>query len=301
MPPTTSRFAGLALLAVTAIGWGLNWPAIKFILADWPPLFSRGVAGTAGAAVLVAIALSRGESLRVPRGAFLPLAAAAFTNVFAWMGFTTIAMKSLSVAECALLVYTMPIWVTVLSWPLLGIRMTWRTTFALLLGCAGILTLFGGRHIDFTTAKVMGIALSLLAAFCFALGSILNRRPLPLQPYALVGWQVGLACVPMIVIGLLFEHPVLPAITPAGWSALLYMALVPMALCYVTWFATLRRMPATNAAVGTLTVPVIGAVSAALMLDEPLGMREIAAVVLTIAGVWLALSKPLAKEPTTAM
>ncbi|HRF10002.1 MAG TPA: DMT family transporter [Xanthobacteraceae bacterium] len=292
MQPTPSRFAGLALLAITAIGWGLNWPAIKFILADWPPLFSRGVAGTAGAAVLIAIALWRGESLRVPRSAFLPLAAAAFTNVFAWMGFTTIAMKYLSVAECALLVYTMPIWVTVLSWPLLGIRMTGRTTFALLLGCAGILTLFGGRHIDFTTAKVAGIVLSLLAAFFFALGSILNRRPLPLQPYALVGWQVGLACVPMIVIGLLFEHPVLPAITPAGWSALLYMALIPMALCYVTWFATLRRMPATNAAIGTLTVPVIGAVSAALLLNEPLGVREISAVVLTIAGVWLALSKP---------
>jgi drug/metabolite transporter (DMT)-like permease len=301
MKDTTSRFAGLALLAITTIGWGLNWPAIKFILSDWPPLFSRGVAGIVGATVLIAIALSRGESLRVPRSAFLPLAAAAFTNVFSWMGFTTVAMKYLSVAESALLVYTMPIWVTVLSWPLLGIRMTWRTTFALLLGCAGILTLFGGRHLDFTTTKIAGITLSLLAAFFFALGSILNRRTLPLQPYALVGWQVGLACVPMVVIGLLFEHPVLPAITPAGWSALLYMALIPMALCYVTWFATLRRMPASTAAIGTLMVPVIGVISAAAMLDEPLGIRETAAVVLTIAGVWLALSKPEAKDVKAAM
>lgn len=292
MKLATSRFTGLALLAVTAIGWGLNWPAIKLILADWPPLFSRGVAGTTGAAMLIAIALSRGESLRVPRTAWLPLLAAAFTNVFSWMGFTTIAMKYLSVAECSLLVYSMPIWVTVLSWPLLGIRMTWRTTFALLLGCAGILTLFGASHIDFTTAKIAGIVLSLLAALFFALGSILNRRPIPLQPYALVGWQVGLACVPMIFIGLLFEHPVLHAITPAGWSALLYMALIPMALCYVTWFATLKRMPAATAAIGTLMVPVIGVITAALMLGEPLGIREIAAVALTIAGVWLALSKP---------
>jgi drug/metabolite transporter (DMT)-like permease len=179
--------------------------------------------------------------------------------------------------------------------------MTWRTTFALLLGCAGILTLFGGSHIDFTTAKIVGIVLSLLAAFFFALGSILNRRALPLQPYTLVGWQVGLSCLPMIVIGFLFERPVLHAITPAGWSALIYMALVPMGLCYITWFATLRRMPAPTAAIGTLMVPVIGIISATMMLGEPLGTREIVAVVLTIAGVWLALSKPHAKNVKAAM
>ncbi len=72
------------------------------------------------------------------------------------------------------------------------------------------------------------------------------------------------------------------------------MALIPMALCYVTWFATLRRMAPTTAAIGTLAVPVIGVITAAMMLGEPLGAREIAAVVLTIAGVWLALSKPAA-------
>ena len=119
-----SHLTGLALLAITAIGWGLNWPAIKFVLADWPPLFSRGVAGTAAAVLLALLCVMRRESLRVPAAAFAPLAAASFTNVFSWMGFTTIAMKYLSVAEASLLVYTMPIWVTLLSWPLLGAKPT---------------------------------------------------------------------------------------------------------------------------------------------------------------------------------
>lgn len=289
---TKSYWTGIALLAITAIGWGLNWPAIKFVLADWPPLFARGCAGVAGAAVLAAIALARGESLRV-QTSFLPaLVLAAFTNVFAWMGFSTIAMQHLSVAECALLVYTMPIWVALLSWPILGIRFTARSTFALLLGCAGLLVLFAGKPIDFTSGKLFGICFALLAAIFFAFGSILNRRAPPLAPYALVAWQVGLACVPMFAIGLLFEKPALSAITVPGSFALLYMALIPMALCYVTWFATLRRLPAPSAAMGTLGVPVIGVIAAAITLGEPLGVREIAAVVLTIGGVSLALSKP---------
>jgi drug/metabolite transporter (DMT)-like permease len=286
------QWTGVALLAITAIGWGLNWPAIKFILSDWPPLFSRGVAGMIGAALLAAFAIVRGESLRVSPDLLPRLAFASFTNVFAWMGFTTIAMKHLSVAECALLVYTMPIWVTLLSWPLLGIRLDYRSTFALLLGFAGLLILFGSQQFAFDSGKVSGIFLSLSAAILFALGSILNKRALPLGPFALVAWQVALACVPMTAIGLIFEQPDLSALKTPGWFALAYMALVPMAICYVTWFATLRHLSAPTAAIGTLAVPVIGVVSAAMMLGEPLGLREIAAVVLTIAGVWLALAKP---------
>ena len=40
-----------------------------------------------------------------------------------------------------------------------------------------------------------------------------------------------------------------------------------------------------------LTVPLIGVISAALILGEPLGIREVAAMVLVLGGVTLALQK----------
>ena len=46
-PPSHARWHGFLFLAVTSIGWALNWPAIKILLREWPPLFSRGVAGFA--------------------------------------------------------------------------------------------------------------------------------------------------------------------------------------------------------------------------------------------------------------
>ena len=107
-----SRRIGLLAIGVTAIGWGLNWPIIKLLLREWPPLFSRGTAGIAAALGLAAFAALRGERLLVPLGTFRPLALAAATNVFAWMGLSTLAMVWLTVAEGALLVYTMPIWAT---------------------------------------------------------------------------------------------------------------------------------------------------------------------------------------------
>jgi flagellin-like protein len=108
---------GLFFLASTAIGWGLNWPAMKIILRDWPPLFARGISGLVATLILFAIAAANRERLSVQRKAWAPLLFASFTNVFAWMGFTTISMTTLSISESALLVYTMPIWATLLAWP----------------------------------------------------------------------------------------------------------------------------------------------------------------------------------------
>jgi hypothetical protein len=116
------KWIGFLCLGVTAFGWALNWPLMKLLLQQWPPLFARGLAGVAAALILFSIAKARGQPLEVPREAIPRLLFASFTNVFAWMGFSTVAMKFVPVGEGALIVYTMPIWATLLAWPLAGIR-----------------------------------------------------------------------------------------------------------------------------------------------------------------------------------
>lgn len=285
------RSIGFLCLVVTAFGWALNWPLMKLLLQQWPPLFARGLAGCCAALILAALALARGQSLAVPREAVPRLLFASFTNVFAWMGFGTVAMKFVTVGEGALLAYTMPIWAMLFAWPLLHVRPTLRDCAALVLGVAGVALLLGGGGFDFSASKLTGIALALACAILFALGNVLNRKPLPMPPLAVVAWQVGIGCLAMLVLGIAFEHPDYSAITPLGLGCFAYMTLMPMGICYLTWFETLRRLPPTSASTGMLLVPVIGVVSAAIILGEPLGVREIGAMVLTLGGVTLALRR----------
>lgn len=286
-----SRSIGAALLVATALGWGLNWPGMKLLIREWPPLMSRGFAGLVAAALLAVIAARKGEALRFPPAAAPRLAAAAFTNVFAWMGFSTLAMQWLSVAEGALLVYTMPVWATLLAWPLLGQRPNLRALAGLALALAGVGLLLGGRGVALDPGKTAGVALALGAAFLFALGATLNRQPLPLGAFAGAAWQVGLGSAPMIATGLLVEDLTLARVTPVGWAVLAYMTVVPMALCYLTWFAALRRLPPAAAATGMLITPLIGVTAGAVILGEAFGAREILAVALTLSGVALALRR----------
>lgn len=282
---------GFLCLGVAASGWAFNWPLMKLLLQDWPPLFARGVAGLTASLVLAVIALSQRQSLRVPREAMPRLLLSSFTNVFAWMGFGTMAMKFVTVGEGALIIYTMPIWAMLFAWPFLDQRPTGRDVIALVLAMAGVTLILGGSGYAFDAGKLIGIVLSLSSATLFALGNVVNRTPLPMPRLAIVVWQVGLGCLAMLIPGILFERPNYGAISPVGFACLVYMTLVPMGVCYIAWFETLRRLPTLAASTGLLLVPVLAVIAAAIVLGEPLGMREVAAVAITLGGVTLALQR----------
>jgi len=285
------KWIGSLCLGVTAFGWALNWPLMKLLLQQWPPLFSRGLAGVVSALILFSIAKVRGQALEVPREAVPRLLFASFTNVFAWMGFGTVAMKFVPVGEGALIVYTMPIWAILLAWPLAGARPKFSDIAAIVLGFGGLAILLGGNGLSFDGGRIVGIVLLFSAAILFAIGNILNRTPLPMPPLVVVAWQVGLGCLAMLILGIAFEQPNFGALTAGGLACQIYMTLVPMGICYLTWFETLRRLPPSSASTGMLLVPLIGVISAAVILGEPLGIREVVAMVLVLGGVTLALQK----------
>lgn len=280
---------GFAYLAITASGWALNFTLMKFLLLDWPPLFSRGLAGLVGATALALLALFLGEPLALPRRLVGRILGEALTNVFAWMGFSTLALLWLPVGQNLLLIYTMPIWAMLLAWPINGTKPTRRNVLSLTLGLAGVVLLFGGQGTVFRREELMGFALSLGAALLFALGTVLNRTPIAMPFVARTAWQVGLGCLPMMLLGLIFEHPRFSALSPAGFGIMIYMAIVAMALCYVTWFAALRYLAPSTASASLLSVPVLGMVLAAMLLGEPFGLQQAIALVLTLSGVALAL------------
>jgi drug/metabolite transporter (DMT)-like permease len=282
---------GLGLLVATGLMWGLNWPFVKFLLTELPPFSIRAASGLIGTAIVVAIALARRESLRPPPGQWGRLCLAASLNVTAWMALTTLSLLWLRASETTILAYTLPIWSAVLAWPLLGERPTAARGLGLLLGLAGVglLVAHGAPDGVDPWAKLPGVALALAAAMLFALGTVLAKRtPVTMPPAALVAWQTGLGMLPLILLWLVFETPDFAALDTRSWLALAYGGGLAFGLAYITWFAALRRLPASVATIGSLLAPVVGVLASAAMLGDPLGLREIGALALTLSGVALA-------------
>ena len=281
---------GFVLLVIASVGWGLNFPIMKHLLAEWPPLSSRGLCGILGAVALAMIAVLRQQSLRVPDKMRLHLVLVSTLTIGGWVAFMGIALLWLNASEAAVLAISTPVWVALLARPILGERLSLVRAVALAVALAGITVLIGGNGVDASAEKLPGIACALAGAVCVALGTVLTKHfPLAMPPLSLAAWQIGIGCVPIAIVGLALEQPQLAALSPVGWASMVYMTLIQFCLCYVCWFAALERLPAATASIGTLLVPVVGVLGASAMLNEPLGLREIAALAFTLGGVAVAL------------
>jgi drug/metabolite transporter (DMT)-like permease len=276
-------------LAITSVGWGFNWPVTKFLIGELPPLTLRGTTGVIGAALLAVLALLRSQTLAVEARLWPRLVLYALLNVTGWMVLMGLALLWLPASEAALIAYTMPVWASLLAWPVLGERPTLLRTIALVMAFAGLAAIMGGNGVTASEEKLPGIIMALGGAIGFALGTVLAKKyPLLMPPIPAAAWQIGLGCVPIAIVGLLVETTHLDRVTTVGWWLLVYSTVIQFCIAYVSWFAALARLPASVAAIGTMAVPVIGVVASAIALHEPLGPTQIVALLFTLFGVVLA-------------
>lgn len=287
--PAGAAGTGFAFLMVTSVGWGLNFPVMKFILTEWPPLAARGLSGIVGAIGLALLALLLKQDLKVPRVLLPRIIGISLLSVASWAAFMGLALVWLRGTEAAVVAASMPVWVSLLALAILKEQFSLLRAVALAAGLAGLAILFGAEGFDANAGKWPGIAFAFIGTICVALGTVLTKRlPFHLPPISLAAWQIGVGCVPVAIAGLLLEDPHLSAFSASGWAAMAYLTFVQFCVCYACWFAALQRLPASTASIGTLMVPVVGVLSSGLLLGEPLGLREFAALALTLGGVVLA-------------
>lgn len=291
-----SRAEGICLLLFTACCWGMTWPQAKFLLSMLPPFSMRTLCGVAGSLFAFLLAAARRERLMPPREQWPWLIAFAMLNYGLFVVLTTLALVWLSASEAVVITYTLPIWASILAWPMLGERLNLRRIAAILLGCGGVAAMVGigfapasaGAAGQGVWAKLPGASVALAAAWLFGLGTVVAKKhPLRMPPTAGVAWQAAIGTIPVLLLSL-WERPVWSGVSLGGWAAVGYIAVFPFSLAYLTWFRALKLVPASTAATTVLVSPMVGVLGSALMLGDALGPRQWLALAMTLMGVALA-------------
>src|SRR5713101_4757991 len=96
----------LTLLVLLALGWGVNWPIMKVVMTEMPPLHFRVLCLGVGAAALFAIARANRLPIRVPSGAWPRLIAITLFNVAAWNVLAVYGVTFMESGRAAILAYT---------------------------------------------------------------------------------------------------------------------------------------------------------------------------------------------------
>lgn len=277
--------AGLLLLALLALGWGLNWPVMKIVLTDVPPLYFRGVCLVVGGLGILAIARVAGHALAIPAGALPRLLAVTLFNIVGWNVLAIYGVGLLPSGRAALLGYTMPVWGVLLSAWVLGERLTPRRIAGLGLGLAGVFFLMGGS-LDIFAAAPVGALCMLGAAWSWAIGVVLLKRlPVGLPTTSLTGWMMLIGGLPLLAAALALETGDLRV--PGFWPAfgVVYNVLVAFMFCYWAWNKIVLMVPVGVSSLSSLVTPLIGVAGGMVLLGERPGWREGVAAILILGAV----------------
>src|SRR5262249_28145310 len=284
-----SRF-GLVLLVLVTLGWGVNWPILKIVLAEVPPLTFRGACLVVGGAGVLVLARLAGLSLAIPRSMWARLLALAAGNIVGWNVFVIYGVALVPSGRAALLAYTMPLWSTLLSAWLLGERLNARRAVALALGMAGVAALLGGDALRMS-ASLTGPALLIGAAVSWAAGVVLLKRyALPVPTVTLTGWMMLVGAVPIVAAAIPLEHAAWQPIGTAAALGLVYNIVVSFMFCYWAWNRLVLMVPVSVSSISSLATPVVGVASGMALLGEPLTWNEVAAAVSILGAIALVIT-----------
>lgn len=288
-----ARAAGIAFTLVAALLWSLGGLGIKLVdasplsIAGWRCAFALPVFVVAIGPAVVARTGGRALRSRYVWGAAVAYAVTLVSFV--------VATRLTTAANAIVLQYTGPIYVALLSGPVLGERIARKDVLAL----AGVvvgLVVFSLQ--DLSAAGRLGIAAALLSGVAFAALPLFLRLEL-LRGEATPGSSVmaillgnalgAAACLPAMV-----GTP--PADAPS-WAIVAGLGLFQIGAAYLCYGAGVRRLRAVETSVVTTVEPVLNPVWVALGTGERPGPFAIVGGLVIVGSVALQGAWPARRPP----
>jgi drug/metabolite transporter (DMT)-like permease len=274
---------GYLYLTLAMVLVGSTVVASKIAAAGMPPFTATAL--RFALALPCFLVLLRVSGQRLPRpdvrdGALLVVQGLAGTA-----GYTALLMAGLratSALDAGVILGTLPVVSAVVAVFVLGERPRPALLATVALAGVGLLVL---QPADAGAGSMTGNALVFGAVVCEALFILLNKRVrMDISPLALSTLMSAIGLAASLPFALA-EGGAMAAATPAALLAVAWYALLPTVGGFLLWYAGTARVGGTEAALFTALAPVAALLLAALLLDEPVGTRQLAGIAFVLAAV----------------
>jgi probable blue pigment (indigoidine) exporter len=272
---------------VVVLVWGLNYLFVNTGLQFTGPLWLatlRAAFGVLASAALLAF-LGGGRRLdrRSRRDAFL----LGIPNITAFFGLWFVAARSVLPGVAAVVIYTFPLWVALLSAPVLSHRLTFRHWVSVVVGFAGVALISQIGTLTGSHIALPAILELVVAALAWALATVVIQRRfrreemLEANLFQLLGGFVGL-----LAVTLLLTPVPLPPMVPELWATVVWLGVLGTAVAYSVWFDLLGRTRAATLSAYLFLVPVVALTASAVVFHERLSYLQLVGVVLVLASIY---------------
>jgi drug/metabolite transporter (DMT)-like permease len=296
-----SLVAWVALLIVWVV-WGSTYLSIRIGDETIPPLVLAGVRYLVAGAIMFPFAYRKAASAARAAGA-----TRYWPRRSQWLGCAVVGILLLGAngAVCvgettvpsglaALLVATVPLWLLGLDAVLNHARLGLAPVAGLAVGLAGV-GLLSGLGGGKAGVSVSGVAIILVAAAAWALGTIMSRRVATPASAALTSaMELLIGGAVLLVLAAVtgeFGSFRLSAVSDRSWLALGYLIVVGSIVAFSAYVIAVRMLPTTTVATYAYVNPVIAVLLGTLILNEPLSLGMLAGGVLIVGAVVLVVRR----------
>jgi drug/metabolite transporter (DMT)-like permease len=290
LPAERERLLALGAALVTVTLWASAFVGIRDAGRDLSPGALALGRLTIASVALGLIVLARREPLPSRRD----LGVIAFVGVF-WFGLYNLALieaeRRVDAGTAAMLVNIGPILIAVLAGLVLHEGFPSRLLGGMAIAFAGVVVI-GSATSDGGLTPSWGALLCLVAAIGYAVGVVAQKPVLTRVSALQVTW---LACTFGAVVCLPFAGTLSGELPDAPGSAIgwmVYLAVAPMAIGFLTWGYALARTTAGRMGSMTYLVPPIAILLGWLLLGETPPALAVAGGALCLAGVFVAQRRP---------
>jgi drug/metabolite transporter (DMT)-like permease len=296
-PPSSAREAGPPLLAYACLAASMalvgSYVGLSKLLVAVFPIFLLAWLrfGIAAVAMLRWVRRSPNEApLTRPERRLLFWES--FLGNFLFSICMLYGVKLTSALAAGVTMAALPAMVALLSWATLRERITGRIGVAIALAMAGIALLALARDsgAGSPASQPLGYALLLAAVLCEAcyvvIGKRLTANIAPRRISALINlWGLALVTPLGLWQALSFDFA---SVGAGAWSLLVFYALAASVVTVWLWMQGLRFVPAPQAGVFSVLLPVSAALIGVLVLGEAFSAAHAAAFTCALAGLLLA-------------
>lgn len=273
---------------VTVLIWSTTAAVSKVLLTGLPNLQVLAVSSLLAFGFLLLRSALTGSLRRwgqyAPRD-YAKMAGLGFVGLFAYSALYNYGLTVLTSQEACILNYLWPLMIVLFSCLILKEKLTALKLAAVGCSFAGIVLLSAGGGGALTGSRAAGMAACVLAAGCYGLFSVLNKKAGYDQTVAMtVIWLTTAVC--SAALGLATE--VWQPLSGAQWLGLLWLGVVINAVAYLLWALALNGA-ANTAAVANFAylTPFLSLLVSAVFLREPLTARALLALGLIVGGILL--------------
>lgn len=277
----------LGIISVTLI-WGYTWVTMKIAISDIPPFLFSSLRLLIGAIPLFIILIFQRKKLFVDKENFKSYLIMSLLMSLGYMAILTYGMQFVDSGKTSVLVYTMPIFVTIISHFKLDEKINIYKMIGLIFGLLGLLFILGLEIINPDTKVIFGELLILISALSWGLANVFSKiRFKNIDVIHMNAWQLIIGALFLFVLSLILEPTYSVKWSNKALLSLLFNGLFSTAFTFVVWFWVLKKINASKASMALMFVPILGIVFGWLQLGENITISIIVGSFLICAGIFM--------------